>query len=164
MISIALVSAALADLPVYHEDRANPYKGAQLYTVAQAVASVSRTREEAAYLLAIGWHETKFSYRIQLGICRAFECDHGRALSPWQLHQNGRSEAEWHGFVGLTVDATAAAAGAALGHVRYAQRVCRDEPDPVLATFRAYAGRGCRSALPGERERVATFQAVMRKL
>jgi hypothetical protein len=164
MLSVAAVSAALAILPVYHEDRANPYKGAQLVTVARAVASVSRTREEAAFLLAIGQHESGLSFRIHFGLCRSFECDRGRAASLFQLHQNGRATDAWHGFVGLSLDATKAAAGAALQHVRFAQRLCRGEPDPVLATFRAYAGRGCRSALPGERDRVATFNAVMRKL
>jgi hypothetical protein len=164
MIPVASVAAALAILPVYHEDRANPYKGAQLYTNARAIAAVSRSREEAAYLIAIGGHESGFSIRIQFGLCRSFECDGGRALSPWQLHQNGRSLEVWHGFVGLSLDATKAAAGAALQHVRFAQRVCRGESDPIVATFRAYAGRGCRSVLPGEGERVATFRSVMRKL
>ena len=164
MISLAAISAALATLPVFHEDRANPYKGAQLVTVAKAVAAVSRTREEAAFLLAIGHHESGHSFRIQLGVCRSFECDRGKALGPYQIHRNGRSESDWHGFVGLSLEATKAAAGAALQHVRFAQRVCRGEPDPIVATFRAYAGRGCRNVLPGERDRVAPFQAVMRKL
>lgn len=164
MIPLAAVIAALAILPVFHEDRANPYKGAQLVTVARAVAAVSRSREEAAYLLAIGHHESGHSFRIHFGLCRGFECDRGRAVALYQLHQNGRTTADWHGFVGLSLDATKAAAGAALQHVRFAQRVCRGEPDPVVATFRAYAGRGCRVPLPGERDRLATFQAVMRKL
>lgn len=164
MISIALVSAALADLPVYHEDRANPYKGAQLHTIAQAVASVSRTREEAAYLIAIGDAETKFSFRVHFGLCRAFECDRGRAQSPWQLWKNNRTTEEWHGFVGLSLDATKAAAGAALQHIRFAERACRYAPEPLVGTFRAYAGLGCDVPLKGERDRVATFNRVMRKL
>jgi hypothetical protein len=164
MIPVLSVAAALATLPIYHEDRANPYKGAQLHTVAEAVAAVSRDRDEAAYLIAIGHHETKLSFRVHLGVCRAFECDHGRALSPWQMHQNGRTTEEWHGFVGLSIDATKAAAGAALGHVRFAQRVCRGEPDPIVATFRAYNGSGCRMPIPGERDRVATFRRVRGRL
>lgn len=164
MISLAAISAALAILPVFHEDRANPYKGAQLVTVAKAVSAVSRSREEAAYLIAIGQHESGLSFRIHFGLCRGFECDRGKARGLFQNHQNGRSAEEWDSLVGLTLDATKASAGAALQHIRFAQRVCRGEPDPVVATFRAYAGRGCRSTLPGERDRVATFQAVMRKL
>jgi hypothetical protein len=164
VIPVASVAAALAILPVYHEDRANPYKGAQLVTVARAVASVSRTREEAAFLLAIGQHESGLSFRIHFGLCRSFECDRGKARGLFQSHRNGKSQEEWDGFVGLTLDATKASAGAALRHVRFAQRVCRGEPDPVVATFRAYAGRGCRSVLPGERDRAATFRAVMGKL
>jgi hypothetical protein len=164
MIPIASVSAALAILPVYHEDRDNPYKGAQLATVARAVAAVSRSREEAAYLITIGHHESGHSFRIHFGLCKSFECDHGRARGLFQNHQNGRSQQEWDGFVGLTLEATTASTVAALQHVRFAQRVCRGEPDPVIATFRAYAGRGCRGSLPGENKRVMTFQAVMRKL
>jgi hypothetical protein len=164
MIPLASVAAALAILPVNHEDSANPFKGAQLYTIAQAVAAASRDRDEAAFLLAIGYHETKFSFRVHLGICRAFECDHGDALSSWQMHQNGRSTEEWHGFVGLSFDNTKAAASAALGHVRFAQRVCRGEPDPIVATFRAYNGSGCRMSIPGERDRVTTFRRVRGRL
>jgi hypothetical protein len=164
VIPVASVASALAILPVFHEDRANPYKGAQLVTIARAVAAVSRDRDEAAFLLAIGHHESGHSFRIQLGICRAFECDRGRALSPYQLHSNGRPLDVWHGFVGLSLDATKAAAGAALQHVRFAQRVCRGEPDPIVATVRAYAGTGCRVPLKGERDRVATFRLVRSKL
>jgi len=164
MISLAAVTAALATLPVYHEDRANPYKGAQLATVALAVASVSRTREEAAYLIAIGQHESGLSFRVHFGLCRSFECDRGKALSLWQLHANGRTDEIWHGFVGLSLDNTKAAASAAVRHVRFAQRLCRGEPDMIVATFRAYNGSGCRKPTPTERARVATFQAVMRKL
>jgi hypothetical protein len=164
VIPVASVIAALAILPVYHEDRANPYKGAQLYTNARAIAAVSRSREEAAYLIAIGGHESGFSIRIQFGLCRSFECDGGRAVSPWQLHQNGRPLEEWHGFVGLSLDNARAAASAALQHIRFAQRVCRGEPDPIVATFRAYNGSGCRMPIPGERERVATFERVRAKL
>lgn len=164
MIPVAAVSAALAILPVFHEDRANPYKGAQLYTVARAVASVARTREEAAFLLTLGHHESGFSFRVHFGICRQFECDHGRALSPWQMHRNGRTEDEWHGFVGLSLDATRGAAAAALQHIRYAERACKWAQDPIVGTFRAYAGRGCDRPVPGEQDRIATFQRVMRKL
>jgi hypothetical protein len=164
VIPVAAVAAALALLPVYREDVANPYKGAQLVTVARAVAAVARTREEAAFLLAIGHHESGHSFRIHFGLCRGFECDDGRSLSAYQLQQAGRSLEEWHGFVGLSLDATTAAAGAALRHVRFAQRVCRGEPDPVVSTFRAYAGLGCRVPLKGERDRVTTFERVRARL
>jgi hypothetical protein len=164
MIPVASVIAALAILPVHYEDRSNPFKGAQLYTVAQAVASVSRDRDEAAFLIALGWHETKFSFRVHHGLCREFECDKGRAQSVWQIWKHSRSTEEWHGFVGISLDATKAAAGAALGHVRFAQRVCRGEPDPIVATFRAYNGSGCRMPIPGERDRVATFRRVRGKI
>lgn len=164
MIPIAAVSAALAILPVFHEDRANPYKGAQMVTLARAIASVSKTKDEAAFLITLGQHESGFSFRVHFGICRQFECDHGRALSPWQMHKNGRTDDEWLGFVGLSLQATRGAAFAALQHVRFAERACRYSPDPLVGTFRAYAGRGCTVPLPGERDRVATFQAVMRKL
>jgi hypothetical protein len=164
VIPVGAVSAALAALPIHHEDRANPFKGAQLHTVAQAVAAVSRDLDEAALLIAIGHHETKLSFRVHFGLCRAFECDRGRAVSPWQLWQNGRATEEWHGFVGISLDATKAAAGAAVRHVRFAQRVCRGEPEPIVATFRAYAGIGCRVPLKDERARLATFRAVRGRL
>jgi hypothetical protein len=164
MIHVVAVASALAALPVYREDLANPYKGAQLYTVAQAVAAVSRDLDEAALLIAIGDAETKFSFRVHLGLCRASECDRGRAQSSWQLWQNSRTTEEWHGFVGLSLESTKAAAGAAIRHVRFARRVCRGEPDPVVATFRAYAGLGCRVPLKDERTRLATFRAVRGRL
>lgn len=164
MISVASVAVALAALPVHHEDRANPYKGAQLVTVARAIASVAKTKDEAAFLLALGHHESGFSFRIQLGVCRAFECDKGRAQSPWQLWKNNRSTEEWHGFVGLSLEATKAAAGAALQHVRYAERACRYAADPVVGTFRAYGGLGCDVPLKGEKDRVQTFRAARARL
>ncbi len=164
MIPILAVSAALAELPVFHEDRANPYKGAQLAVIAKAVAKVAKNREEAALLITLGHHESGLSFRIHAGLCRAFECDRGRAAGLWQAHQNSRSLEEWHGFVGLDRDATTRAAQAAVIDIRRAAGYCRGEPDLVLATIRAYAGRGCRGALKGERDRVATYYAVRARL
>lgn len=164
MIPILAVSAALAELPVFHEDRANPYKGAQLAVIAKAIAKVSANREEAAFLITLGHHESGLSFRIHAGLCRGFECDKGRAAGLWQSHKNSRTEDEWRGFMGLDREATTRAAKAAVIDVRRAWGYCRGEPDMVLATIRAYAGRGCRGALPGERDRVATYYAVRARL
>lgn len=159
MVTLAWVLAAIGLLPVYHEDRAEPHKAAQEALIAEAVASVARDREEAAMLLTVGSHETNFSYRIHTGRCRPRECDRGRARGPFQAHLNSRDREEWLSFG--TLSGTRAAALAAVTDLRRARGLCRGEPDEVLATFRAYAGRGCRGQLKDEAERVATYRRLV---
>lgn len=46
-------------------------------------------------------NETRFRRDVQIGQCRPWECDKGKARGPYQLHRNGKSEAEWMTWASL---------------------------------------------------------------
>lgn len=162
----AWVRAAVDALPVYHEDRGDPDKSAQLDAIAAAVAEVSRDaprppREWAALLLTIGYHESTFSLRIHRGQCKSYECDRGRARSAWQLHKNLYTAPVWdqlHGIEHTTLQVRAASDA-----LKRAYFTCSRSGVPWLqATLNAYAGRRCSSEWPGLGQRVATFGRLTR--
>lgn len=159
MVTYAWVLAALQSLAVYHEDRTEPHKPAQEALIADAIAGVARDKHEAALLLTVGNHETNFSYRIHTGRCQPLECDRGRARGPFQAHLNSRDREEWLSFG--TLSGTYAATQAAVTDLRRARGLCRGEPDEVLATLRAYGGRGCRGRLKDEEKRLATYRRLV---
>ncbi len=85
----------LLGLPPSTGDREAPEERAtRLADVAQAIGEAAEqipwpeSRESlASVLVAQGYFESGFSKRIQEGHCRRYECDGGRARSPWQLHR-----------------------------------------------------------------------------
>jgi len=167
MIPKALL-IAIGLLPVFHEDKADDRKGAQLVTVAAAVHEAAReqkrwpgTRRELELLLfTIGWHESAFSLRIGEGRCKPHECDRGRAAGHWQMHRaTSSSEAAW---VASKTDIRIAAREAARALTR-ARWVCKGTSgDWLTETLRGYAGSGCRKSFRGEAARVATFRRLER--
>ncbi len=102
-------------LPRYsiREDRRDPFEIINL-EAGECVKIWNGTQEQlAAVLIGLGWYETKFGRRFQLGQCGPDECDAARrgntivhrARGIWQLQNNGviYSE-EWRDSVGLTAE------------------------------------------------------------
>lgn len=153
---LSAILLAILAFPIFHEDTQAEDKRAQLDAIANAVASVAQTPDEAAFLLAWGKAETNFSLRIHRGQCNHWECDGGRARGPWQAHKNGMPDERWEKMVGIeNVDVQAQQA---LRHARWALHACPH--DRLRGAFRVLAGRGCSSPIKGENERVATFKWV----
>jgi hypothetical protein len=139
--------AAAVVLSVFREDDpASLDKRAQLTGISYAVAEFARTPEEAAFLLAWGEHETRFSLRVHAGHCRPWECDRGRARGPWQAHRNGMRAEDWARMVG--VENTRFQAERAAMHARWALRQCPG--DRVRGAFRVLGGLRCDEPLKGE--------------
>lgn len=162
----AWVRAAMDALPVFHEDRGDPGKSAQLDAIAAAVAEVSRDaprppREWAALLLTIGYHESTFSLRIHRGECKPYECDRGRARSAWQLHKNLYTAPIWDQLHGI--EHTAVQVRAASDALKRAYFTCSRSGVPWLqGTLNGYAGRRCSAEWPGLDLRTATFNRLQR--
>lgn len=154
----AILYAILA-FPVFHEDDGCDEKRAQLEAVANAVATVARTPDEAAFLLAWGKAETNFSLRIHRGECRQWECDSGRARGPWQAHRNGMPEDRWDQMLG--VEHVQVQAEQAACHARWAMYACPG--DRIRGAFRVLAGHRCSSPIRGEEDRVASFRWIRRQ-
>ena len=151
----AILLAILA-FPLFHEDTQSDEKRAQLEAVANAVASVSQTPDEAAFLLAWGKSETNFSLRIHRGECKDWECDGGKARGPWQAHRNGMPDEFWDKMIG--VENVQAQAEQAVKHARWALHACPG--DRIRGAFRVLAGRGCQSPLRGENVRITEFKWI----
>ena len=97
-----LILTFLLTLPVFHEDQRDARKRDQLEMIAQAIATVSETREEAAMLVATGYAESNFGLRIHEGQCLPHECDGGKARGPWQMWRgNGMLLEQWARMVGF---------------------------------------------------------------
>lgn len=145
---------AIIAFPVFHEDTQSAEKRAQLEAIANAVAAVAQTPDEAAFLLAWGNAETNFSLRIHRGECNRWECDGGRARGPWQAHKNGMPDERWEKMVGIeNIDVQVQQA---LRHARWALHAC--PRDRLRGAFRVLAGRACTSPIKGEEQRVSTFR------
>ena len=134
--------AAVLKLPVYKDDLKDERKPAQLAAVALEVSHLKppsgvNAKEWRALVLAVGEAESGYSLRIMAGECRPFECDHGRARSPWQMHENDHTRPFWQdlqGFVGLHVQVDQADK-----MLKRAYFQCPRTPSVV----NAYAGKGC---------------------
>lgn len=89
-MSPAAILAVLLSLPAWHLDRDPPEaRSAMLRPVADVIAEVSADATDAAALIALGWHETKYARLVLEGRCSEMpegnRCDDGRARGAWQL-------------------------------------------------------------------------------
>jgi hypothetical protein len=170
-VTYAWILTILLGWPVFHEDRGVPEaKRAQLETVAQAVGDAAdaqrgwpgSSRELAALMLTVAWHETHFSLRIGAGQCKPHECDQGRAHGYWQQHvRSTSSQAAWEQLAGLDAESTGIAAREAARALTRARLQCRrlerGRRNWVGLTLAAYAGRGCAGWFRGLDARVKTY-------
>jgi len=167
-MTLQAILTALGLLAIFHEDVRGPEKEAQLNAIAAAVAKVSQTQDEAAFLIAWSNAETHFSLRIAQGDCRRWECDpvrHAdgsmtfRARGPWQAHRNGMSDDSWARMTGI--ENVEHQAEVAARHARWALSACHETGDArILGAFRLLGAKHCDQAMKGERERLATYRKV----
>ena len=148
------VLAAMLALGGYQPDAGMPIEErVTLYrpTVA-AIVAAARTDEEAAALVALGWHESRFARYVLEDRCqdgpKGARCDEGRARGPWQVW--GR----WCRAVDRASEARCALATLRLGKQRCAS---------WEGGFAALAGHpSCE--WPGARKRVQTMRRVLAEL
>jgi hypothetical protein len=156
--------AAVASLPVFHEDVGAEGKQAELDAIAEAVAlrSVGAPLPPQAWgslILTVWRHESNLSSRIIAGNCKPKECDAGRARGGGQNHRNGNNAADWdvaNGNVAIQVKMTDDA-------LRGAYYACaRSGVEPVAGALNSYAGKRCSSDWSGLQPRLATFNKLQR--
>jgi hypothetical protein len=148
----AVILAFLLSLPVSREDVHDSRKELQLASIAIAIDEAATSPQEAAMLIATGYHESHFSLRIHAGNCRPDECDAGRVRGPWQVQRHGMRAEEWnqmHGLGNTRAQALAAqkrlivgqvnCRGSAYGAlVRYLGLRCHDRSNKVRPRFELY--------------------------
>ena len=159
--------AALGRLPVPKADR-EPSRAAlraeQLDAFAAAISAVSadrpNPRQHAAFLVTLGGAETNFDSQLVLGVCEAWQCDHGRAKGAFQ---------NWS--VSFTRELWAVADGNIPAQVAMADRTLRRSmtrcapfapfPAHVFRAYRGGAAASCSWPLRDEAARVATFNRLL---
>lgn len=163
-LTLKTLLVALALLPRFGEDREAVGKLVQEEAIGRAVLHASHGDPElASFLLAWEDAETHGSLRIHRGECYRWECDHGRARGPWQLHQNMMSAPRWALMIG--VENTEAQAEQAARMAQWALRDCHAQGDDrIVKAFRRLGARGCNEPLKGEQDRLAAFKLVRAKL
>jgi hypothetical protein len=106
-----------------------------------------------AYLVTLGWWESKFSKRVHERRCRSYECDAWRILnsqgelvriihrsrSPWQFQRWGYVAKDWDAYQGADPKSTRHAAWAAAKVISRAHRACRSHAGAF--TYYATGGR-----------------------
>ncbi len=128
-----VVFAVLRKQPACWRDRNVPpeLQYEQYAAIATAIAAASSTPEQAAYLLSIGWHESRWCLDVGSGARRG-----GDGEGYWQLEGRGHAAGARSG---LSVDATKSAALLASAAVQRSYQ-CGSTPSQVLTS---YAGRPC---------------------
>lgn len=166
------LSTAMARLPTYFEDRADPeLKAVHTQDLARAIEQASTKppgglspKDWQALLVAVGYWESTFSIRIHKGDCRPKECDAGRARSPWQMHRSVFTAPVWDQMFGIEhVDLQAQTASDMLKRSYW---TCARSGMPWLAgTLNAYAGRRCTDvSWGGLGDREQTFMRIRSRL
>lgn len=167
------ILAALLALPVYRhpaeQAESEDDRRARLAAVAEAIAAVARTPQEAAALIALGKHESGFALLVQAGrrdeMPEGQRCDTGRARGVWQLWEVACPSAYRH--PAGSAESLRAEARCAVGNLRAAGRRCtRGGPEGTdawwVAAFSGYAGAACETRWAPRR--VATLREMERKL
>lgn len=91
VLNATKILAVLVAQPSYVGDRSESPAAREelLRPVAEAIAEVARDDLEAAALISLGWHETKWSRAVLEGRCSdlgRLACDRGKARGGWQVH------------------------------------------------------------------------------
>lgn len=159
-MTIQVILALLALVPMPPAERALPEKPAQQMALAASLAEHARDADELAFLIAWGSAETNFAVRIHAGRCKSWECDRGKARGPWQSHRSGMRADDWSRMHG--VENTPAQVARAAGHARWALRQCPG--DRIRGAFRVLGGLRCNVPLKGEDERVVRFETIRGRL
>lgn len=148
-IMISILTLLLAGLPAYSIDRESPAEREErMAVVAWSIAAATeeqvmlgrwpsaRREELAVMLVTLGWWESRFARHVHAGMCRAHECDHGLARSPWQVHAGGPVSAElWGQMADDSRESTLAGARGAARLVVAARGACGSAVDGVIGTY-----------------------------
>lgn len=118
-------------------EETNEQAMARYDSIATDIASVARSRMEAAALVGVAWHESGFAHDVDAGACYqagAFKgrCDGGRATSIFQL-QGGESQ--------KYKEDRRAATKEALHRMLQSRKACSMNSEPERLA--AYAGGNC---------------------
>lgn len=143
MLNAAIISAAMALLPSHYEQ-------GDFRPIAEAIAAVAADKAEAAAMISLGWHETKFSRLVLEGRCHelpaGMRCDGGRALGPWQLHQAACPSAWVLATPTSSPEAQIASlpaqARCVVTLLRWGARRYGRSVEPLLGAFGAYSTQG----------------------
>lgn len=155
----AIILLALQALPVFKEDRPqHEAKSRQLELIAANLSMVRLSTPALAFTIAWGGHETHYSLRVNLGICRRWECPSG-ARGPWQNEHTAVTDGHWDQLVGFEnigwqVERAAYFANWSMG-------ACGDD---ARCAFRLVAGLRGDCPLRDEDARIATYTATLERL
>jgi hypothetical protein len=161
---------AIESLPVWKGDRAPEtarLKAEQNVRVSAAIASVARDADEAAMLMAIGWHESAWSLAVERGEFSKGQGDPDRSGTPtsisnYQIKRRAASSRE--AWEAAKTDVRVATQEAAFA-LRRARNMCRSKQgDPVRMAFAAYGRGSCDGRLKDIEKRVETFRRLRRSL
>ena len=166
MIDSAIILAVLlqhhswSDRHISHDVRARA-----LTPVAEAIAEESSSPAEAARLIALGLHESRFAVSVVRDGCSglpASACDHRRARGAWQLHTAACSEAYEHRAG--TEASIHAEARCAVKLMRGYMSSCREHgATPAEGAFSGYATGGL-CHWRGAEERAKTALRIEREI
>jgi len=161
---VAPILAAMLALPQYAGDRGETLEQrTELYRpVAAVIAETARSREAAAALVALAWHETKFARAVIEGHCDRMpadsRCDHGRARGVFQLWAVACRSA-WALPEG-SPESLRAEARCAIGNLYSARNRCAVRAADINAgMFSGYRGASC--LWPAAARRVQTMREVL---
>lgn len=148
MIDVAIAAYLISVLPMCRADLELPLetKAGQLAVAAEAIATVAETAEEAVWLTAIAYHESRFCYRTHAGGSSV----RGRGRGLWQIEKGSRRLPP---FEGLSLAETTHAASQALWLVRHSYQCGPSVKD----RFTAYAGQPCDTNWPTLHARYRTY-------
>ena len=156
-IPVAAVSKVINKLPIAWVDRADSRKPEQLETIARSIAEVASDRDIkwnyndrvslAAYLLAVGYHESRYRISIHSGVKKAY------SYGVWQIvpfaHHVTRAD-----VVGLSYTETYGAAFIAASILSKSFQ-CGGQPADIFTAY--YGGVPCKTKWKTLSSRVATY-------
>lgn len=136
--------------------------------VADAIAAYAQTPQEAAFMAALGKHESNFAQHLIAGRCKSFECDarkladgsvEFRALGAWQVRR---------GFAGASFDDLPGnlelQARIAARMTRFALKRCAGTKHPIRGAFATLGGLSCDGTFKGIDERVADYERALKEM
>ena len=186
--SVGSITGALLSLPRFTLDtESEAERTARMHAVAEASARAvnravcagpwakddkcvrvwpGKSRDLLAAMIALGYHETRYSQAVQEGRCdelpKGMQCDHGHARGLWQQWETACPEM-WKTAPGSAEELEASAwCAATLLSRSYVVCSSDGEGDAWAGAFGRYGARGC--SWPGGKSRAATMRRVALKL
>lgn len=139
----SILRVLLAERPAHTDTETPEERKARLRLAAKAISAAAKNRHEAAALIAIGLHESRFAEFVSRGCSlipatAGASCDNGRARSYWQMWFRA-CPSGW-AFERGDPAAVDAFALCAVKHWRFASRICAKRPNhgPIAAGFAGF--------------------------